>query len=218
MNEGDALPYGALGGERNSADVPHRQLSAQWHTGAPVVVRPSKVTMAACLAGAVTIGVIIVTQYLGPPFVSWLLGAVAVFLLIVAAEALVGQVRVDSLGISLRSLRGTRSYRREELDMSVLHRYMRPSRSGRHLMLRLTVRRSGGRYAFQITSDLYPMSSVDRVAGLVNAMRVTDRRPADVETRYPGSTRPWQRHPVLFFIFVAVVTWIVAGIAVATML
>lgn len=214
MSGEDGLPYGAVGRERNGAEAPRTPSPLQWHPGSPVVVRPSKALTVGYLLAAGVLVVVMLTQDLGLPFVWWLLGALLVFLLIVVAETLAGEVRVDTIGIARRSLRGTRSYRREELDVPVLHTYMRSSRSGRHPVLRLTIRRSGGRYAFQLTSDLYSAATVDRLAGLVNAVRVSDPRPADVETRYPGSTRPWQRHPVLFVITVMVVTAIGSMVAV----
>ncbi|WP_420113166.1 hypothetical protein [Pseudactinotalea sp.] len=207
-------PYGAVGRERNGGEGTRAPRSLQWHPGGPVVVRPNKFLTAGYLLAAVVLVVVLLTQDLGLPFVWWLLGALLVFLLIVVAETLVGEVRVDNLGITRRSLRGTRSYGREDLDLPVLHTYMRSSRSGRHPVLRLTIRRLSGRYGFQLTSDLYSADTVDRLAGLVNAVRVSDPRPADVEARYPGSTRPWQRHPVLFVITVMVVTVVVSMVAV----
>lgn len=219
MNDGDdSLPDGAIGpGSGAPPPLPSSSEPPQWHPGGTVVVHPNRfVTVGCVIAGAVLV-VVMVTQDLGPPVLLVVLGALLVFVVIVFVESLVGEVRVDSVGISRRSVRGTRAYRREQLTRPVLHRYLRPSRSGRHPVLRLTIRLPGGRYGFQITSDLFSMSDVDRVAGLVKAERSSARSPADLEALYPGSTRPWQRHPVLFVIAVAVVTWIVVGIMLTQM-
>jgi len=163
--------------------------------------------VATAVVAAILVAVILTVRS-GPREVSLFYGALLAIALVVLAETLYGQVRVGPIGITRRSLRGTSSYRREELDTPVLHSYVRRTRTGLQRVLRLSIRRRHARYGFMVTSNLYPHAAVEQIARRVGAARPSAGRGLDIEAAYLGATLWVHRHPVLLTVLVVVAAWL----------
>ncbi|WP_156253183.1 hypothetical protein [Pseudactinotalea terrae] len=219
---GTPLPYGAIDGQPSpsgppggSTWAPSSPTSAAigpWYVGGSSVFRPNRFLAGLLVVAAAVLAALIATAGGSPAEVRVIYGVMLVIVLVLLAESLYAQVRVDPHGITRRSLRGTTTYVREELATPVLHKYLRRGRGGKQKVCRLSIRRRGGRYGFVITSDLYRYSDVDTIAARVGAARPKSARGVEIEAEYPGSTRWAQRHPVLLVVIWCVIVWLGATI------
>ncbi|GAB2611748.1 hypothetical protein [Pseudactinotalea suaedae] len=220
--DGVPLPYGAVDGQAPAAGrpaasswdplAPPSTAGGPWHPGEAAVFRPNRfLTVAMAIASAVLV-VMILAARSGPSWLAILYGVLLAIALAVLVETLYGQVRVDPSGITRRSLRGTTTYLREELETPVLHSYVRRTRTGRQHVRRLSIRRRRRRYGFMITSDLYAYAEVEQIARRVGAARPSTTRGADIEASYPGATLWAHRHPVLLGVLIAVAVWLGASV------
>ncbi len=137
------------------------------------------------------------------------LGALALAAAIAGAHLLRARVRIDGSGLSLHGLLGVQTWGVAELDTPVIYRHRQPRRmngTGGHDIVRLAIRRSGGRYGRVLSSPIWSVATLESLAEDLGAVRSALPRPAAVEQRHPGSTRIWHRYPRL--------TWVVVGVAI----
>lgn len=108
-------------------------------------------------------------------------------------ESVYARIEVEPTSLRLRSLRGDRTFNREELGEAVAHQLPRRQHSRTDPGVNLSVRLHGDRFGMRLTGVLWPRQTLHELSRIVGATGVHSPSFRELEANYPGSTRLWNR-------------------------